>query len=195
MQLILNIQYFNTGIATDKKIKLYIYDGSLASVLSLLIISGIILLITLLRLRNVLTQDRKKESVSLCMLAIHLTAFVFFIFSQVIFIAVIFVWTNPWKPSKKSERIYVSAYIASNAGTFVSQLLISIILLKLARKKDIKVTKDLQSEYFPTLVVEEYDEQAELQERIWNQFIRDDVILSTHQSSTVSFFHAGSLNY
>jgi hypothetical protein len=144
MQLILNIQYFNTDIATDRKIELYLYDGSLASVLSLLIISGIILLITLLRLRTVLMHGRKKEErVSLCMLAIHLTAFVFFIFSQLIFIAVIFVWTNPWKPSKKSEQIYVAAYIASNAGTFVSQLLISIILLKLARKKDIKVTKDL----------------------------------------------------
>lgn len=113
-------------------------------------------------------QDRLKESVSLCMLTIHLTAFVIFILSQVIFIAIIFVWTNPWKPAKKAERIYVCAYIASQLGVFVSQLLISIILLKLARKKDSKVTKDLQSEYFPTLVVEEYDEEAELQGRIWN---------------------------
>lgn len=157
MSLILNISYFNTNKVPDDKIKMYLYDGSLAGVLFMLISSGIVQLITLVLMKEVLTKDRLRSNVSFGMLAWQLIGFVIFILSEIIFIAIIFVWTSPWKPSLKAETIYISAYFGSQVGTFISQLFVSVILVKLARRQDRKYSIALTSEYFPTLVVEEYD--------------------------------------
>ena len=71
-------------------------------------------------LKAVLMKDRLKQNVSICMLALQLIGYVLFILSETMFIAIIFVWTNPWKPSLKAERIYVSAYFASQVCAFIS---------------------------------------------------------------------------
>jgi hypothetical protein len=57
--------------------------------------------------------------------------------------------------------------------------LIAFILFKLAQKKDINFTIAASAEFFPDLVVETFNEEDELQGRIWNQFIRDDAVMST----------------
>ena len=78
----------------------------------------------------------------------------------------------------------------------LSQLLIAVIIYKLAERKVVRKSNEKSSssdELYPDLEVEEYDIEAEFQAKIWTQFVReDDLFLSTvADSMVVTSFLAG----
>ena len=57
----------------------------------------------------------------------------------------------------------------------ISQLLIAVIIFKLAQKTSKREELvHMTTEAFPELEVEEFDLEAEFQSRIWTQFVRED---------------------
>lgn len=165
----LNLFYFGNPNNESTPIwQLWLYIGSLSGLMLLLILSGIWQLIAIFRLRRILRTDRHAEKINLSTLKIHIAAFGLFMVSQFFYLIVTFQFARTWTPDSKSNWLYTVSYFSFTIGTFVSQSLIAFILFQLAKKKDVNYTMAANEQFFPTLVVEEFDETAELQGRIWN---------------------------
>jgi hypothetical protein len=70
-------------------------------------------------------------------------------------------------------------------GDFVSQLLLIFIFWDLGKPEETRI-ESLSSSRFSSVMIDEFDDEAELQARIWNRFQRTDRKLENSGALTVS---------
>ena len=70
------------------------------------------------------------------MLYLHLAAFCLFIVSECFYMAMTFGICRYWQPYKKHDKpLYIFGGLSTSIGTFFAQVMISLIMYKLAVKK------------------------------------------------------------
>lgn len=134
-----------------------------------------------------LQNERREANVSQCRLRLHLIGFLLFIVSQVGYLALTYSETIEWDPRERTSVEYLFADSLNAIGTFLVQFLIALVSYRLAAKRK-QPTNHSLDRIDSTPVVEDFSEEDELQGRIWHQFIRDDLTLSTAQSEIVDEF-------
>lgn len=152
-----------------------IFLGGLAQ-----IVSGIILVKSVFAVREFFLKKNDEDSMNTRMMALHASAFGLFLIVDVInfgsfLIFVLFPNTVAWPIYQVCATIMIF-------GSFVAQLLLAKIFWNFGEKE----STDSETSRLPTVRTAEYDDEAELQARIWNGFHREiHGILSSIESGAL----------
>lgn len=135
-------------------------------------VSGVILTKAVIEIRQFLIDNDHRDMINLSQMVIHSGAFAFYLFAEVLYYGT---WTMRVNRSNTSLLIYAqygtSLYLILN---FVSQILLMIIFWDLGDKEKV-LFEDEEVELDPfAMMLAEFDEEQDLQARIWNRFQKED---------------------
>ena len=136
------------------------------------IVSGCILVWSVFKIRAFMLATQTKTYVlnvkSMCL---HASSFGLYTLSLAVF--TVFQARYLFDPSKEAAKASQLSQIAMFIFSFFSQCLLCVIFLQVNTKTETTETKeDEESSSAVTIKVEDFDEDAELQARIWNSFTR-----------------------
>lgn len=109
-------------------------------------------------------QEHGRDKTDLKAIFVHLGAFGLYLLSAVITVAVVAL--QGFGVIQKYGTVYYIADHVTLLFSFVSQLLVCVIFVVLSRPDEIVEEQEASIE------VQEFDDDAELQTRMWAQFIR-----------------------
>jgi hypothetical protein len=135
-------------------------------------ISGVILTKAVIEIRRFLIDNDHADMINLSQMVIHSGAFAFYLFAEVIYYGT---WTMRVNRSATNLLIYAqygtSLYLILN---FVSQILLMVIFWDLGDKEKV-LFEDEEVELDPfAMMLCEFDEEQDLQARIWNRFQKEE---------------------
>lgn len=143
------------------------------------LVSGIYLMIGVLKIRKLINSGSSSEQINVAQLIQHFLAFSLYLLSVIVeytFYA-IFAFS-----SNKNPDQYFASVIVTQFFSFISQLCLCWILWHLASKEEAMQPASIEAkdrhdsisshQSSPNVQIEDYDESSEVQARIWNQFIR-----------------------
>ena len=172
--------------SVKQQLDFWIQQAAILGVCITWIVSGCLLIWSIYAIRRFLKQrgDLDHPNLNLRQLVLHSAAFGLFLVSVVTFelynLAYSSVLHVRIHNHEKTKPVYFKIEIVLNifliAFSFLSQVFLCAIFLHLSRKPQAVQSDELTDETsttIATLEVQSFDEDAELQARIWNAFTRD----------------------
>jgi len=138
------------------------------------IVSGVFLIVALLKIRKFLKNTGQSNMLDSSMTLRYVATFGFFLTALLISTAVTDFFY--FAPGNYYEIVVYSSYIFVEACNVASQALLAFLLLKLTKEEeDVEESEEMQTEEpleFTEVAVEPFDEHADMQSKMWNQFMR-----------------------
>lgn len=141
------------------------------SVACLQVYSGVLLIKSVMRIRQFFVKRNASNYIDTGMLLRHAITFGLYITTTVVYFGCFCVYT--WDSSnEKLKHVMWPLGVFYNTGGTISQLLLVQIFWSLGSKRKAQKPPAMKKPSIVEVVVEDFDEDAELQANIWNSLCR-----------------------
>ena len=138
------------------------------------IVSGVFLIVALLKIRKFLKNSGQSNMLDSGMTLRYVATFGLFLTALLISTVVMDLFY--FAPGHYYDVVVYSSAIFVEVCNVASQALLAFLLLKLTKEEeDVEESEEMQTEEpleFTEVAVEEFDEHADMQSKMWNQFMR-----------------------
>lgn len=137
------------------------------------VISGVFLLKGVTEIRKFYREKKIEDRLNTKTVVLHAGAFGLYLFVTLIGYTCYAIYvafnSQPW-----AEKLYEGVLIPWYFFGFIAELLLCIILWDLIKKnEDTVIPTEMLEKSADAIVVEEFDQDAQVQARIWNKFMRE----------------------
>jgi hypothetical protein len=122
-----------------------------------------------LKVRRYFNDKHAQDQMNSAIMLLHASAFGIYLLS----VSLVMV-ARTYGGITENQQFLNKTLTAAIIGDFISQLLLIAIFWDLGKPENIRRESEISSTMFAAVEVDEFDDEAELQARIWNRFQRGD---------------------